>query len=304
MQNVWAHPIPTMAPGLQLHRFRVDGLVAVITGGGTGLGRYAALALDAQGATAVYIMGRRLEPLLECARQGTNGSIRAVVGDITSAESLKTVVEQIEREQGFVNFLFANAGVAGPVHSRGDGTVAGFAAAGLASSPQDFTSTFHLQTTAVFYTAMAFLPLLHAGNQRNNVPQDAQILVTSSKEAYSRQLGHSFAYSTSKAAVNHLVKMLARTFAQQHFRIRVNLLAPGFFPSAMTEPLTHSLSAYEDRHGAFTGAFCLPSTRNPSARTGSEDDFAAAILFFASPAGAYLNGTELLLDGGQNLISS
>ncbi|KAK4618238.1 Short-chain dehydrogenase/reductase [Fulvia fulva] len=174
----------------------------------------------------------------------------------------------------------------------------------LAPPPDDFTSTFHLHTTAVFSSAMAFLPLLHAGNQRKNTPQDAQILVTSSKEGYSRQLGHSFAYSTSKAAVNHLVRMLARTFAQDHFRIRVNLIAPGFFPSAMTEPLTRSLPAYQDSHGAFAGASCLPSSKNPSERTGSEEDFAAAVLFFASPAGAYLNGAELLLDGGQNLISS
>ncbi|KJX96877.1 short chain dehydrogenase/reductase like protein [Zymoseptoria brevis] len=291
-----------MAPGQPQNRFRVDGLVAVITGGGTGLGRCAALALDAEGAAAVYIIGRRQDALDECARLGIHGSIRPLVGDITNSDSLKAITEQIRTERGFVNFVLANAGIAGPVHRRGDGTVADFAAACIASSAEDFTSTFDVQTTAVFSTATVFLPLLHAGNQRQNVPQDAQILITSSKESYSRQLGHSFAYSTSKAAVNHLAKMLARTFAQQHFRIRVNVVAPGFFPSEMTQPLTHSLPAYEDRHGAFSGAFRLPDDRNPSERTGSEDDFAAAILFFASPAGAYLNGTELLLDGGQNLI--
>lgn len=80
-----------------------------------------------------------------------------------------------------------------------------------------------------YYTAIAFLDLLDAGNQKRNVPQDSQILVTTSIAGLSRHLASSFAYSTSKAAANHLVKMLATAFAQKGFHIRCNAVAPGVF---------------------------------------------------------------------------
>ena len=76
-------------------------------------------------------------------------------------------------------------------------------------------------------TAVAFLGLLDAGNKKKNVAQDSQIVVTSSVAGYSRYLASSFAYSTSKAAVNHAEKMLSTFMAQQKYRIRCNLIAPG-----------------------------------------------------------------------------
>ncbi len=83
-----------------------------------------------------------------------------------------------------------------------------------------FTNVFNVNATAVFYTAVAFLDLLDAGNKKQNVAQESQILVTSSVAGFSRYLASSFSYSTSKAAVNHLVKMLSTTFAQQGYHIR------------------------------------------------------------------------------------
>ena len=86
-----------------------------------------------------------------------------------------------------------------------------------------FTNVFHVNVTAVYYTAVAFLDLLDAGNRKQNVAQDSQILVTSSVAGFSRYLASSFSYSTSKAAVNHLVKMMSTTFAQQGYHIRCEL---------------------------------------------------------------------------------
>jgi len=94
--------------------FNVRGLVVVITGGGSGLGLYAARALDANGAKAVYIIGRREETLREAAKTGVNGTIKPIVGDVSDKKSLQKIVDQIRDEQGFVNLLFANAGVSGP----------------------------------------------------------------------------------------------------------------------------------------------------------------------------------------------
>ncbi len=79
--------------------FNVYGLVAVVTGGGSGLGLYAARALDANGAKAVYIVGRREKTLQEAAKTGVNGSIKPIVGDVSDKSSLIKIVEQVRQEQ-------------------------------------------------------------------------------------------------------------------------------------------------------------------------------------------------------------
>lgn len=79
--------------------FNVQGLVAVVTGGGSGLGSYAARALDANGAKAVYIVGRRENALQEAAKTAVNGSIKVIVGDVSDKSSLIKIVEQVRQEQ-------------------------------------------------------------------------------------------------------------------------------------------------------------------------------------------------------------
>lgn len=237
--------------------FNVNGLVAVITGGGSGLGLYAARALDANGAKAVYIVGRREETLKEAAKTAVNGTLKPIVGDVTDKESLQKIAEQIRQESGYINLLFANAGIGGPKHAKDTPekpTVKDFQKAVFGPDPEEFTKTMHVNTTAVFYTAVAFLDLLDEGNKKRNVPQDSQIIVTSSIAGFSRFLASSFAYSTSKAAVNHLVKMLSTFFSQNGFRIRANVIAPGLYPSEMTQG---KMSKMEPLGGG-QGSRCIP----------------------------------------------
>jgi NAD(P)-dependent dehydrogenase (short-subunit alcohol dehydrogenase family) len=279
--------------------FNVNGLVVVITGGGSGLGAYAARALDANGAKAVYIVGRRENSLQETAKTAVNGTIKPIVGDVSDKQSLLKIADQIRQEQGYINLLFANAGVSGPQHAHviqggNKPSVKEFQDAMLQSDIADFTQTLHINTSAVFYTAMAFLDLLDAGNQKRNVPQDSQVIVTSSVAGFSRYLANSFAYSSSKAAVTHLVKMLSTTFSQQGFHIRANVIAPGLYPSEMTTTSTSKMDKHAGHHGAYEGAHVMQAQNSPAERTGSEEDFAGTILFMASRAGGYLNG-ELLL---------
>lgn len=148
---------------------------------------------------------------------------------------------------------------------------------------------------------MAFLDLLDAGNKKKNMPQDSQILVTSSIAGFSRQLANGFAYASSKAATTHLVKMLATNFAQQGFHIRVNSISPGLYPSEMTQTSVSGLDKWagSDSHGAFPDAKTMANTNCPAERTGSEEDLAGTVLFMASRAGAYLNGECLVSDGGR-----
>lgn len=192
--------------------FNVDGMVAVITGGGSGLGMYTAKALDANGAKAVYIIGRRENSLKEVAKQAINGKIIPLVGDVSDKESLSKLAETVRKEQGYINLLYANAGVTGPkiadlVPKPGEKPdVKGFQEAMLKPSMEEFSQAQHINCTAVFYTACAFLDLLDAGRQ---LAQRPQILVTSSIAGFSRQAAAGFAYSTSKAAVTHLVVCIA-----------------------------------------------------------------------------------------------
>jgi NAD(P)-dependent dehydrogenase (short-subunit alcohol dehydrogenase family) len=287
--------------------FNVDGLVAVITGGGSGLGLYAARALDANGAKAVYIVGRREQTLQDAAKTGVNGTIIPIVGDVSDKASLLKVAEQVRKEQGYINLLFANAGIGGPAHGSAikneDGSKASIQQVQerlLEPDMQAFTTTQHVNNTAVFYTAVAFLDLLDAGNKKGNVPQDSQIIATSSVAGFSRSLLHSFAYSSSKAAVTHLVKMLSTFLSVNGFRIRANVIAPGFYPSEMTEGITNGLESFSsETHTAYEGAHKMGPDMAPAERTGSEEDFAGTILFMASRAGGYLNGETLLTDGGR-----
>ena len=161
----------------------------------------------------------------------------------------------------------------------------------------DYTKALHINCTGVYYTTLAFLELLDAGNKKGNLAQDSQVVVTSSVAGFSRHLASSFAYSTSKAAVTHLTKMLSTAFAQNGFHIRVNLIAPGLYPSEMTEAKTSKLDPHQG--DAFAGARKMALDQSPSERTGSEQDLAGTILFMASQAGAYLNGETLVTDGGR-----
>lgn len=186
--------------------FNVNGLIAVVTGGGSGLGLYAARALDANGAKAVYIVGRRESTLQAAASTAVNGTLIPLVGDVTDKSSLQALADRVRRDHGQINLLFANAGVMGPKAADSVPTLAAGGKPGVKElqkglwepEMEAFSQAAHVNCTGVFYTAVAFLDLLEEGNWRRNVPQDSQVLVTSSIAGFSRHLANSFAYSTSK----------------------------------------------------------------------------------------------------------
>ncbi|KAJ8131319.1 hypothetical protein O1611_g2304 [Lasiodiplodia mahajangana] len=167
---------------------------------------------------------------------------------------------------------------------------------------EDFSNTLHVNCTGTFYTMVAFLDLLDAGTKKRNLPSDAQILVTSSVAAVSRNLASGFAYSVSKAGVSHLAKMISTLCAQNRYRIRCNTIIPGIYPSEMTKESMAGLEKFpgiEGHEQYFTDASVLTADKAPAQRSGGEEDFAGAILFLASRAGAYINGECLLSDGGR-----
>lgn len=153
---------------------------------------------------------------------------------------------------------------------------------------EQFNNVYATNTTSVYYTALAFLELLDAGNREKECGARSQIIATSSIGGFSRLAGASVAYSSSKAAVTHMVKMMSTAFGA--YRIRCNVLAPGLVRSELAEGVIGTL---EGEGGEVDERII------PAGRTGGEEDVAGAVLYMASRAGAYLNGSVVVVDGGR-----
>ncbi|KAI0967390.1 hypothetical protein F4678DRAFT_446540 [Xylaria arbuscula] len=268
--------------------FDVKGLVAVVTGGGSGIGLMAAQALEANGAK-VYIIGRRQETLEKAAATAKHNNIHPIVGDVTSKSSLAAAASAIGKETGgYVDLVIANSGIGGPTLGGlpKDADLATFQNY-LASWDADaFNQTLTTNVAGVFNTVVAFLSLLDAGNKREGRPkQRSQIIATGSIGAYNRVPFAGYAYGASKAAVHHMMKQFATNLVP--FGIRSNVIAPGIYPSELTADI---IPQFEND---------WPKTFVPEQRAGDTEDIAGAILFLASKAGAFINGNVLVTDGGR-----
>ena len=244
-------------------------------------------ALASNGAEKVYIVGRRKEVLESAAKAATRSNIIPIVGDVTSKNSLQSIVTQIEKEAGFINVLIANSGTTGPQTPPISPTTSlkDYQSA-LWNLPLDeYTGVFALNVSAVHFTIVAFLHLLHAGNEKRNVEQKSQVIVTSSIAGFNRNVPGGYAYGQSKAATTLLVKQMATQMVP--YEIRANAIAPGLYPSDMAAPIIEK----------FNGI--IPKELIPAERVGSEDDMAGCILFMTSRGGAYLNGNVIVTDGGR-----
>ncbi|KAF4961546.1 hypothetical protein FGADI_170 [Fusarium gaditjirri] len=249
--------------------------------------------VKANGARAVYVLGRREEKLRNIASTAVHGRIHPIVADVSSKDSLAAAVEQVHQREGHINVLIANSGMIGPnvakLFSGGETPNLDKLREALWDVPmEDFTQTLNLNVTAAFYTVVAFLDLLAKGNatrERTGLPC-SQVIITTSISAFSRMPAAGFAYSASKAAATHLVKQLSTCFAP--YKIRCNAIAPGFFPSEMTENMPWMRGSNPRLEGNLSHKTC------PLERSGTEEDIAGQALFLTSKAGAYVNGCSPL----------
>lgn len=216
-------------------------------------------------------------------------------GDVTSKQSLQDCVDYIEAREGYINLLILSAGRPGP--GMGDDrsalkTLDDYRNYFLNQDMDDFTNTYHVNVTSSFYTAMTFLPLLDAGNKKRNYPVQSQVIGMSSNGSYTRGLHGSIGYGLSKIAVRQLMLSMATHFAP--WSIRFNALALGGFRSELTEQMAafKLTDPRAEDEGSFPSSFCT------SRRAGREYEAAGAVLYLASLAGGYTNGSVLLGDGG------
>jgi len=179
-----------------------------------------ARALAEAGAKTVYIVGRRKDVITQAAASINLPGVVPVECDVSSKESLESVVKHIEAAEGYLNLVVCNAGIGGPqVKAPQPGTsLDEWREQQLGVPAEEFERTFQVNNTAVWYTVMACLKLLDNGNKKGNLEQKSQIVVTSSIGGFNKKTPGGWAYGQSKAAVNHLVKQLAVTLTQWDIR--------------------------------------------------------------------------------------
>jgi NAD(P)-dependent dehydrogenase (short-subunit alcohol dehydrogenase family) len=200
-----------------------------------------AKSLDANGAAKVYIIGRRFEKLEEVASQAINKSIIPIKGDLSVKESLAECAARVASETPFVNVVIANSGAQGPTVNElpKDRTLslAEFHEYLWKPTYSEFNEAFEINSTAMFYTMVAFLPLLDAGNNHKSSPTfetsvKSQFIITGSISSLSRRPGMGFAYSASKAAAGLMMRQISTMLVPYH--IRANIINPGIYPSDMS----------------------------------------------------------------------
>ncbi|KAL1678327.1 hypothetical protein EV122DRAFT_212261 [Schizophyllum commune] len=272
--------------------------IALVTGGGTGIGLMIAHGFAANGAK-VYIGGRR-KHVLENSAQDLEGAgqLVPIVMDVTDKTSILAARDTIASADGFIDVLVNNAGQTGPMSfwmaddSAPQNRDAEAFGAGLFAEDQGgWASVFAANACSTFFVTTAFMGLLAQGAARHGAYSVSVINITSmcasSKIAQAHLL---FAYNATKAAATHITRMLSTELARRKIPVRVNALAPGVFESDMTH------FALEKGLESITQLLGMHAV--PAGRIGSEAEMAGTALWMASTAGGYLNGQEILIDGG------
>jgi 7-alpha-hydroxysteroid dehydrogenase len=249
-----------------LDRFRIDDHVAIVTGAGRGIGRGAALALAEQGADVV-LTARTEAQLDEVAAQVAALGRRAIVvpADVSDTSVLPGLVERAVSELGRLDVVVNNAGGTEPRPF-------------LQTSERRFEAALHFNVTTAYTLTQAAVPaMLETGDGSGSVVNISSAMGRLTARGYA-------AYGTAKGALSHMTRLLAMDLAP---RIRVNGIAVG---STATSALEIVLSNDELRDQMVA--------KTPMKRLGEVDDIAIAVLYLASPAGSFLTGKMLEVDGG------
>jgi NAD(P)-dependent dehydrogenase (short-subunit alcohol dehydrogenase family) len=243
---------------------KLEGKVALITGGNSGIGLATAKQFVNEGAY-VFITGRR-EAELAAAKKRIRKNVTAIQGDVSNLHDLDRLFAQIRKEKGNIDIVFANAGVARYVP--------------LGAITEDFfDSIFDINVKGVLFTVQKSLPLLRDGG---SIILNASIVAT-------KGLSSNSVYSATKAAV----RSFARTWTTdlKDRRIRVNAISPGPIDTPGLSELLASSETGEQRKK-------MISTTVPLGRFGRPGEIAKAVVFLASDDASYITGIELFVDGG------
>ena len=239
--------------------FSLDGKVAVVTGGTSGIGRMITDGLVEAG-VRVYIASRKAEAT-------ESDQVVSIPADLSTEAGAQGLAAAVAEREDAVHLLVNNSGATwgAPLEEYPDSA---------------FDKLWAINVKGVFHLTRALLPQLRAAAS----PEDpARVVNIGSVDGIRVPVMETYAYSTTKAAVHMLTRHLARNLARDH--ITVNAVAPGPFQSKM---MAATLDAFGDAIRA----------QVPLHRIGSPEDMAGISIFLASRAGAYLTGTVIPVDGG------
>lgn len=272
--------------------FDIKGWVCVVTGGGSGLGLMTANTLAANGAK-IYITGRRVEKLKAAEMQdsASGGSITAIQLDVTDKQSILDFAKTMGEKEKHVNLLVNNAGQTS-VNFGDKWTPHGDPkeASEKMLSYQGFdewTSIYKVNVASIYFVSIAFLPLLCAARENGYAEAGNIINISSISGITKTSQNGQFSYNASKAATISLTEQLALELKNPGLEVRVNTIAPGYFPSEMT-PI--------DRYADEEKKYFREQWGIPFGRSGATPDYAQAILSLA--VNKYVTGSTLVIDGG------
>jgi NAD(P)-dependent dehydrogenase (short-subunit alcohol dehydrogenase family) len=244
---------------------RLDGKVAVVTGGNSGIGLASAKRFAAEGAQVV-ITGRR-QPELDKAIEIIGGDVLAIQGDISNLSDLDRLFDTVKSAKGRIDVLFANAGLGAR------------APLGMISE-ESFDTVFGVNVKGTLFTVQKGLPLMKAGGS---------IILTGSTTDVKGTAAFSV-YSASNAAVRNFARSWAVDL--KGTGIRVNVLTPG---PTETPGLMNGLARTGMKDQMVAGLIA----EIPLGRMGNPEETAAVALFLASDDSSFMTGSEVFVDGGQ-----
>jgi 7-alpha-hydroxysteroid dehydrogenase len=252
-----------------LDLFNLEGKVAVLTGAGSGIGAASALALAECGANVV-IASRTQSDLDEVAAKVARTGQRAVTvaGDLADLDVLRSLVIRAREEFGRLDVVVNNLGGAIPLPF-------------LDTSPEYLEEAFHFNVTTAHALNLAAVPLM-LENGGGSIVNISSVMGRVAGRGYS-------AYGATKAALSHYTRLVSKDLAP---RIRVNAIAAGSTATSALEIVTSTpelKSMMEDL--------------TPLHRIADPEEIAAGVLYLASPAGAFLTGKVLEIDGGTDIPS-
>jgi NAD(P)-dependent dehydrogenase (short-subunit alcohol dehydrogenase family) len=247
---------------------KLEGKIALVTGGNSGIGLATAKQFVAEGAY-VYITGRR-QVELDAAVEAIGKNVTAVQSDVSNLADLDRLFATIKQEQGHLDIIFANAG-GGQIAPLG------------AITEEHFDKTFNVNVKGLLFTVQKALPLL---------PEGASIILNASTASIKGTPAFSV-YSATKAAVRSFARNWTLDLRER--KIRVNAISPGVVPT----PGYDHLGLNDQQLQEFVDS---QASAIPLGRVGKPDEIAKAVVFLASDDSSFVNGIELFVDGGMAQI--
>ncbi|NIL93158.1 MAG: SDR family oxidoreductase [Woeseiaceae bacterium] len=247
--------------------FDISGKVALVTGGSRGIGEMIAEGYVANG-VKTYISARKADACdATAARLSEIGECVSIPADLSTAEGIRSLVEEIRGRERKLDILVNNAGA-----TWGEK---------LEQFPeQGWDKVMDINVKSPFFLTQALLPLLEAAASADD---PARIIMIGSIDGLNVNRLPTFSYGPSKAAVHHLARTLASHLADRH--ITANAIAPGLFPSKMTAHIMKKM-----------GKKIVKGT--PLKRAGRPEDMAGVAIYLASKAGSFVTGVVIPVDGG------